>query len=150
APAADDLGAPGSTAVVAARAALARPGPVAPGGTFEATVTLTIKSGWHVYANPTGTENLIPTTVSLAPGQHAKLVKVDYPAGQIKALEASGGEKAALYEGTAKLKVRIQLDGSSKEAPDSLKLQVRYQACNDRACLAPTSLAVPVSLKPKR
>ena len=45
------------------------------------SLTLDVKAGWHVYANPTGVEGIAPTRVTLDPGQGATLARVDYPAG---------------------------------------------------------------------
>jgi hypothetical protein len=137
---------PAAAAVVTARAELAGTSTVAPGAEFEVELTLNVKPGWHVYANPTGALNLIPTTVTLAPDQPATLVKVTYPAGQAKVLDPASGERVALYEGSARLRARVRLAESAKEAPALLQLQLRYQACNDNACLAPATLDVPVKL----
>jgi uncharacterized protein YyaL (SSP411 family) len=132
--------------VVTAKAALAPKAEVGPGREFDVVVTLTIKEGWHVYANPVGDENLIPTTLSLAADQPATLVKVTYPPGEEKALESSGPEKVALYEGSVELTARVRLAPDTKATPDELRLVVRHQACNDRVCLAPARLNVPVAL----
>ena len=100
-----------------AKAALAPKAEVAPGREFDVVVTLSIKEGWHLYANPVGDENLIPTTLSLAPDQPATLVKVTYPPGEEKALASSGPEKVALYEGSVELTARVRLDPDAKATP---------------------------------
>jgi hypothetical protein len=43
--------------------------------------------------------------------------------------------------------VRVRLRDDVPPGPLSLPLRIRYQACNDRACLAPMSLEVPVRLE---
>jgi uncharacterized protein YyaL (SSP411 family) len=136
----------GTTDVVTAQAALAKEAEVAPGGTFDVVVTLAIQEGWHTYANPTGTENLKPTVLTLAPDQSVALVQVTYPPGQARVLAANGDEKVALYEGKVALTARVRLDPAAKTVPVSLTFQVKYQACNDRACLAPATLTATVSL----
>ena len=85
-PAPDPL--PGGQAVVAARPASARRRRSPRGASFDAVVTLAIKDGWHVYANPTGVEKLKPTTVSVPDGQPASLVEVEYPKGRRPCLVA--------------------------------------------------------------
>jgi uncharacterized protein len=65
-------------------------------------------------------------------------------------LASSGAGKVSLYEGTAKVTARVQLGRDAKAIPGTLRFRVRYQACNDRACLAPATLTVPVSLSPTR
>jgi uncharacterized protein len=136
----------GTREVVMAKAALANGADVAPGHEFDLVVSIAIKDGWHTYANPTGTENLKPTVLTLAPEQPATLVKVAYPAGKSKVLASSGDEEVALYEGQATLTARVRLDPDAKTTPAALTFQLHYQACNDRACLAPAILSVTVSL----
>ncbi len=38
---------------------------VTPGGTFEVSITLTIKPGYHIYANPADSEDVPPTRVTV-------------------------------------------------------------------------------------
>ena len=102
--------------VVTAKAALAPKAEVAPGREFDVVVTLSIKEGWHLYANPVGDENLIPTTLSLAPDQPATLVKVTYPPGEEKVLASGGPEKVALYEGSVELTARVRLDPDARRS----------------------------------
>lgn len=122
-------------------------GPAGPGRDIDVVVNLQIKEGWHVYANPVGAENLIPTTVDLAADQPLAVTKVEYPTGEAKVLASSGDEKVSVYEGQASIKVRLRLKDDAKAMPGSIDLKVRYQACNDRSCLAPASLAVPITLE---
>jgi uncharacterized protein YyaL (SSP411 family) len=136
----------GTADVLTAQAELAKGADVAPGRAFDVVVTLAIKEGWHTYANPTGTENLKPILLTLAPDQPAALVQVLYPPGKAKVLASTGDEKVALYEDKIALTARVRLDPAAKAVPASLTFQVKYQACNDRACLAPATLSVTVSL----
>jgi uncharacterized protein len=141
---ADEL--PGGQEVVSARAAIEPEAKASPGAELAVTLTLSVKPGWHVYANPPGVETLKPTTVALAADQPASLVKVEYPAGASKVLASSGDEKVNLYEGKTALTARVRLARDLKPGPAALKLLIHYQACDDRACLAPASLAVTVPL----
>ena len=97
------------------------------------------KDGWHVYANPPGVDGLPPTRLSIDPGQGYVIDRVEYPKGVAKVLAASGAEKVSLYEGTVKLKVYLKPDPDADKGAsgDPVRLTIYYQACNDRACLAP-------------
>jgi uncharacterized protein YyaL (SSP411 family) len=123
------------------------PAEVTVGNEFDVALVFTIEPGWHLYANPTGIDNLPPTRVTLDPGQGASLVRVDYPAGIAKVLESSGKEKVSLYEGVTTLTARIKFDSESKKLPESLEFTAHYQACNERACLAPAKASVRLTLK---
>jgi hypothetical protein len=73
---------------------------------------------------------------------------VTYPPGKVKVLASSGDEKVALYENQVALKARVRLDPAANPLPSGLTFQLHYQACNDRACLAPATLKVTVPLAP--
>jgi uncharacterized protein YyaL (SSP411 family) len=137
---------PGGQAVLDAKAVSATGKAIVPGSEFDVAVTLRVKEGWHLYANPTGVPALKPTTLSLAEGQLATLVEVRYPAGTATLATPGSSEQAAVYAGDVKLTARIRLAPQAQSRPLSLILEVRYQACNDRACLAPAVLRVPLTL----
>jgi uncharacterized protein YyaL (SSP411 family) len=139
---------PRGPSVVTGQAALAPAAEVIAGREIEVILTLTIEDPWHIYANPTGTANVKPTVVTLAPGGPAVLERVDYPRGEAKAL---GGltEKIPVYEGRVVITARVGLKPDAKAGPSELTFQVRYQACDDRACLAPASLSVPLRVDVK-
>ncbi len=79
-----------------------------------------------------------PTEVTLAPGSPATLVKVEYPVGKLMSSPGGAAEKVDVYEGKATIKVRLRLD----EKADAIDFVVKYQPCNDKACLAPARLKV--------
>ena len=140
---------PGAPGVVTASAGKPRPAVVAPGGEFEVEVRLAIKDKYHLYANPAGSDDVIPTVIGLAPGSDATLVEVKYPPGESKILDANGPGPVALYEKQAVATARLRLPADAKAGPATIKLRVRYQACDDRSCLAPATLDVPVSVEVK-
>ncbi len=147
APAAAPL--PGAPGAVTAMAEPAAPASVAPGGEFRVDVVLTIKAGHHIYANPAGSDDVIPTTLSLAPGSKATLAGVDYPTGEAKVLAANGPGKVLVLEREARFPARVKLAADAPPGPIDVILKVRTQACNDRACLAPQTLEVPVRVEVK-
>jgi hypothetical protein len=133
--------------------ASARPaGAINPGSEFDAVVSLVIQDGWHLYANPTGVAELKPTTLRLdrASERSATLVHVKYPPGEAKILGSLGTEKVALYEGKVELIARIRLAQDVKPGSIPLRLMISYQACNDRLCLAPASLEIPLDVSVAR
>ena len=139
----------GRNEVVEIEAESPQPAEVAAGGDFSVALVLTIQRGWHAYANPPGAENLLPTRVSIAPSEDASLVTVDYPPGEKKVLESSGKDKVAVYEGKARLIAHIRINGDTKPGKRVVKINVHYQACDDKQCLAPAKrvVEVPVTVK---
>jgi uncharacterized protein YyaL (SSP411 family) len=135
---------------VTASARLAGDGknPIAAGGEFEAVVSVMIGRGWHLNANPAGAPELKPTALGLDPSSagSATLVDVKYPTGEAKALASTGPEKIPVYEGTIQIDCRFRLAEQAKPGPLRLTLKLNYQACNDRLCLAPARVEIPLDV----
>lgn len=129
-----------------------KPAAIAPGGEIDAVITVTIDDGWHLYANPAGAPNLKPTTLALdaSSNRSATLASVKYPAGEARILASTGSEKVAMYEGKVEIAARIRLAETVKPGPLRLVLRLNYQACNDRLCLAPARLEVPLEVQVAR
>jgi DsbC/DsbD-like thiol-disulfide interchange protein len=138
---------PASSSVVKAKAELApRAKPPVPGGLVTVNVVLTIEDGWHIYANPAGDETARPTVVAPDPKAPVRVLAIDYPPGV--ALPQPGDAPPVLvYEPSATIPMRLQLRDDVPPGPLELPLQVRYQPCNDRACLAPATLKVVARLE---
>jgi uncharacterized protein YyaL (SSP411 family) len=143
--AADAPGSP-TQGTVTAKASLAPSAKVFPGADLDVTVSLTVKEGWHIYANPLASETLKPTILSLGSGMAVTLVKIDYPSGKAKIL-AGEDEKIPVYEGHVNLVAHLRVEQEAKPGPLDLEFKLRYQPCNDRACLAPATLTVPLHLE---
>ena len=118
---------------------------VEPGRTVEIPLTLAIRDGYHLYANQPGNDEVIPTAVTMARAEGLELDGVNYPKGTPRTLEANGPETMNLYEKEVTIKVRLKANSSPGEKP--ITLRVKYQACNDRSCLAPATLEVPVAIE---
>ena len=105
----------------------------------ELRVAVRIDDGYHINANPASDPYLIPTQLMLA-GQ--KDIQVDYPpAKTFKAPFAPQG--IAVYTGHVEL--RAQLPATGRKPTEA---ELRVQACNEKYCLAPTLLKVPVTETP--
>lgn len=115
--------------VVAVRAALF-PTAAKPGDKCELVVTLDIKEGWHVNANPAGVEFLIPTQVEVQ-GKGIEIAGIIYPEPTRKA-DAEGG-MLPVYQGRVNIAVQLKLPAKGKKRP-SLKAMVRFQPCSGTTC----------------
>ncbi|MDX2038976.1 MAG: DUF255 domain-containing protein [Isosphaeraceae bacterium] len=110
------------------------------GATATLKLRISIAPRFHIYANPTGSETVDPTTVDLEPGSPFEVVKVDYPAGKAMTLASLGPEKLNLYEETVEVGVVLRAKPGTQPGRFECKLRLRYQACDDRSCLAPATL----------
>ncbi|MCG8455371.1 MAG: hypothetical protein MI919_03750, partial [Holophagales bacterium] len=96
-------------------------------GSHRFRLELRIKEGWHLYAHGVG-KTFTATTLEAAEGH---LEDVSYPEGD--ALRADGDDAVSVYHGTVAVEGRI-VGGTA--------VQLTYQPCDDRRCLAPTRVRV--------
>lgn len=120
--------------------------PVAPGDTFELTLELTVAPGFHINSCKPEDEMLVPTSVELKKDQVLELKEVLFPEPKKKRFKFSD-KPLSVYEGQVKVRLKIELAedvcGSSLE----IEGKVRYQACNDEACLRPSSVPFKATIK---
>ena len=117
----------------------AKAGKPAADGSRTVTIALTIEKGWHLYANPVGFEDLAPnqTTVTFTGANKPDDVKIDYPPGK------SVKDKVLMAEyRTYEDKVTIKAKVGAGSGP--LEVSLKVQACDERRCLAPSTLKLEV------
>jgi hypothetical protein len=129
----------GSADVVSATAALGEPDK---DGKRALTVTLKVQPPWHVYANPTGHDDVEParTTVDVYAGGKKLAATMDYPKGTAE--KDSKGMEYRVYGGEVTIKGIV----TAKDAGE-LELRVKVQACTggeNGRCLLPATLKLPV------
>lgn len=119
--------------------------PVPRGRTFEIAVVAEVMKGFHINANKVLEEYLIPTTVQADLPKGFRVVETAYPEGQLQKFDFS--EKMLnVYDGTVTLRMKVEALADAPLGAASPSLTLRYQACNDRACLPPVKLPVTVQL----
>jgi DsbC/DsbD-like thiol-disulfide interchange protein len=121
--------------------------PVAQGREFQAAVVVKIAEGYHMNSHKPSDAYLIPTTLTpqLPPG--FKLVEAVYPAGRNKTFPFSPDKPLNVYSGSVTLRLRLTADASAPLGPAAIPIMLRYQACNDSACLPPVKIPVSVKLE---
>jgi len=104
------------------------------------TVTFVVDKGWHIYANPVGNADLAETrTVVEVKAAGKPQVKVTYPSG--KTIQDTVVGNYRVYEGKVNIKATVQ---RSNGDTSPLEVSVRFNACNDKGCLPPATLKVPL------
>ena len=72
-------------------------------------VKVELAEGWHINANPSSWDLLIPTTVSVSPDASVEIVSVTYPKG--KPFHAGWKETPiSIYEGDVTIKMTLQVE----------------------------------------
>lgn len=97
-------------------------------------VTLHIRRGWHVNANPASLKYLIPTTVSIERGESSFAAQASYPPGKNSGLIIDGKNIQVYDDNTI-----ISLSGLASLA--GVHIMVHAQACSTKGvCLPPANI----------
>jgi hypothetical protein len=120
---------------------------VAHGETARETLTLYVRSGFHVNSNKPNDDYLIPLRLTWDKGP-VEPETVEYPEPQ---LEKSGfsDKPLSVYSGTFRLITPFHASADTAPGPSAITGKLRYQACNNRECLQPRTMEirVPVDIR---
>lgn len=114
--------------------------------TFEVAVVARIQEGFHINANKVLEEYLIPTSLTPELPAGLKLVEAKYPQGKQLKFEFSD-TPLNVYDGTVTLRLKLEATAAAPLGRTSLPVTLRYQACNDVACLPPVKLPLTAELE---
>jgi uncharacterized protein len=103
-------------------------------------VTLTLESGWHLNSDRPLDRSLIPTRVTVS-GPGARFAGPRYPAAKRVKLGFSP-EQLSVFTGTTKITVPVLSSTPGTVA----EVRIRFQACDDRACLQPESVTLRITI----
>jgi hypothetical protein len=113
---------------------------------FDVAVVAEIMPGFHVNSNKPSEDYLIPTQLLPALPAGFKVLSTTYPPGKLTKFEFSE-KKLSVYEGTFTLRMRVQAPAGAPLGKTMLPLTLRYQACNDSACLPPVKIPVALEIE---
>ncbi len=137
------------TAEVVRVAASLSPAVLVSGRPVQLNIDLEMDEGWHIIANPTSLETLIPTTAEAALEGGELELTPRYPAP--KTIDSPLG-KVDLYEGQAHIEAKlVPVRLPAGQVRGRLEVRVKAQACNDSGrCLLPSSIQteIPVVFPP--
>lgn len=113
----------------------------AAGQRVQLDVKLDIARSWHLYAHGDTTY----MGVDLVPDEGFPLadLRAEYPAGHEGEFF---GEKVVMLEGRNTIKVSALVPGGLAAGEHALDLKLTVQACDDKTCLAPARIPVPMTL----
>lgn len=119
--------------------------PVPRGKDFQVAVVVAIARGFHMNSHTPSDPYLIPTTIKARPTAGIEIAGTEYPKGRREKFAFSPDKPLDVYTGTVTILLRVDSRASAHLGANTLPLTLRYQACNDSACLAPVN--VPVNVK---
>lgn len=115
--------------------------PVAAGETFAATITLRIRSGYHINAQKPSEDYLIGTTANVSTPKGFSVVRSSYPKARMGSFSFSE-TPIAVYDGNAQIAVTLKADAAAPVGVTTIPAKVEFQACNDDQCLPPSTVDV--------
>jgi DsbC/DsbD-like thiol-disulfide interchange protein len=112
----------------------------------KAAVIARIAPGFHVNDNHPTLDYLIPTEVKLEAPKGLSVERVVYPQGVPRRF-AFSDQPLSVYEGTVGVGVVLRVGRKVMPGMYTLQGKFAYQACNDHACLPPTSVPLTLAVK---
>ena len=112
------------------------------GKTATVALHFRIAAGMHINSHAPKEEELIPTTLSIPEGSGVRLDGAVYPPGTEFTLPLDPKEKLSVYTGEFIIQARMVA-----AAGDHLvEAKLRYQACDNNACMPPKTITVPIDV----
>jgi hypothetical protein len=113
------------------------------GGSAVARIPVTVQPGYHVNSNTPSEEFLIPLRLTWKSTGALQAGAVTYPKPNLEKYEFSE-KPLSVFTGKFELTVPLKAPPDAPVGPGAAVGQLRYQACNDRACFPPKTLEVTV------
>lgn len=105
-----------------------------------------IREPYHIQAVSGAQDNVIPTTISFEENEHFKIVQYEFSSLKHDTVFLDQVPSRVL-SGTFEVSVFIKYPRGNLSKIPALKGELGYQACNDRQCFFPRTLAFNVDLK---
>jgi len=101
-----------------------------------------VAPGLHINSHTPRTQELIPTTLSIPEGSGVRLDAASYPQGVEFVLPVDPTTKLDVYTGEFSIHARI----TATPGDHMVEARLRYQACDDNACMPPKTITVPIDV----
>lgn len=118
---------------------------VSPGDTFELALELIIAPSYHINSQKPEDELLVPTSVEFKKDSVFEVKEIIFPEAKKKKFKFSD-KLLSVYEGQTKVKIKIELAEDFCGSNLDIEGKIRYQACDDQACLRPTFVPFKVKI----
>jgi hypothetical protein len=101
-----------------------------------------IQPNLHINSHAPREKYLIPTMFSIPESSGVRLAAANYPAGTDFPLPADPNEKLLVYTGEFTIDARIV----ATPGDHLVEARLRYQACDQNACMPPKTITVPIDV----
>jgi uncharacterized protein YcnI len=118
--------------------------PVPRGKEFKIAIVADIAKGFHMNSHKPTDDYLIATTLKPQLPAGFELLDTIYPKGKLEKFSFSPNHPLDVYSGGVTLVLRLSAKSTAALGPAEIPMVLRYQACNDSACLPPVKLPLNV------
>lgn len=101
-----------------------------------------VAQGLHINSHTPSDDFLIPTTFSIPDDSGVRLDAATYPAGSLMTLTYDPTTKLSVYTGEFIIQARIVATAGNH----LVQAKLRYQACDNNACMPPKTIAVAIDV----
>jgi len=108
-------------------------------------VSAELRSGFHVNSNKPADEYLIPLRLTWQ-ATPLQVEDVEYP--KAESVKSDFSDKPlSVYSGKFDLITKMKVPGTATAGPVLATGKLKYQACNDKMCLPPRTVEVPLTIE---
>jgi hypothetical protein len=113
------------------------------GDPVQVKIPVTVLPGYHVNSNTPSDEYLIPLKLTWKSQGALEGGRISYPKPSMEKYEFSE-KPLSVFTGSFDLTASFKIAGNAAAGPGATVGQLRYQACNNRACFPPKTVEVTV------
>jgi|tagenome__1003787_1003787.scaffolds.fasta_scaffold20595002_2 hypothetical protein len=112
------------------------------GGKAGVEMLFRVAPGFHINSNKPTSDLYIPTAVKFDVPTDISLGKVEYPEGELLSFPFDPDTKLSVYTGDITVKALVMTAKSTPKGTYRVHGNLRYQACDNRACYPPTKVPI--------
>jgi hypothetical protein len=112
------------------------------GGKAKLEMMFRVRPGFHINSHQPTSELYIPTAVKLDVPTDVSVAGLEYPAGEMVGFPFDPDTKLSVYTGDISVKGLVIATKSTPRGTYRVHGNLRYQACDNRACYPPANVPV--------
>jgi DsbC/DsbD-like thiol-disulfide interchange protein len=121
--------------------------PLPRGARFTVELDALIQPGWHLYSLDQPDGGPIATEITLPAGQPFSFAGAIAAPKPKTVFDPNFNMRVGFYIEKAQFRVPLEVGGEAAAGRTTLNIQTRYQCCNDKLCLPPKKVTVPISIE---
>ncbi len=116
------------------------------GSSVRGAFAVKLPEGFHVQSNKPRDPLLIATELQVTPPDGVQVAEIVFPPS-IDLKQEGADQPLAVFERDFTIGVQLTLAGNVPQGDLTIPARLRYQACNDKMCFAPTNATTSINVK---